>query len=261
MSSLAMVGTGEAIVLNAFIVTGPGPKEMIIRGLGPSLTVTGALADPALDLRSSDGTLILSNDNWRDDPVQEDLILASGLPPTNDLEAAMAVTLNPGSYTVVLRGVLNTTGRGINELYDLSLSSPSRITGMGTRASVLTGSDVLVSGIIMQQGGSILVRVLGPSLVSLAGIVNALANPTLEFRDGNGALLAANNDWQDDPAQAAAIVASGLAPVNSLESALVLTLPSGPYTAIAVGLNNGTGIGYTQIYRLPHSGPVLELTP
>ena len=118
--SRAMVGTGDAIVLNAFIVTGPGPKQVLARGLGPSITgLPAVLADPALDLRSADGTLILSNDNWRDDPVQEALILASGLAPTNNLEAAMVVTLNPGSYTVVLRGVNNTSGRALNEVFDL----------------------------------------------------------------------------------------------------------------------------------------------
>jgi hypothetical protein len=254
------VGTGDAIVLNAFIVTGPGPKEVIARGLGPSLAQFGVLADPALDLRSSDGTLIFTNDNWRDDPGQEALILASGLPPPNGFEAAMVVTLNPGSYTVVLRGVNNTTGRGLGELYDLSLSSPSSLTGMGTRASVLTGKDVLLCGIVMQQGGNILVRVLGPSLAE-AGVATVLADPTLELRDSNGALLIANDNWQDDPAQAAAIQASGLAPSNSAESAIVATLPSGLYTAIAAGKFNTTGIGYVQFYRLPHSGPVLELTP
>lgn len=258
-----LVGTGDAIALNAFIVTGPGPKEVLARGLGPSLAksgVLGVLADPVLDLRSSDGTLILSNDNWRDDPTQEALIKASGLPPPNDLEAAMVVTLNPGSYTVVLRGFNNTTGRGLNEVYDISSSSPSGLTGVGTRASVLTGEDILVSGIVMQQGANILVRVLGPSMVD-AGVAMILANPTLEFRDSNGALLIANDNWQDDPAQAALIQASGLAPANNLESAIVATLPAGLYTAIAAGKFNTTGIGYVQFYRLPHSGPVLELTP
>jgi hypothetical protein len=258
-----LVGTGDAIALNAFIVTGPGPKEVIARGLGPSLAqsgVLGVLADPALDLRSSDGALIATNDNWRDDPAQEALIKASGLPPPNDLEAAMVVTLNPGSYTVVLRGVNNTTGRGLSELYDLSSGSPSSLSGVGTRASVLTGEDILVSGIVMQQGGNILVRVLGPSMAA-AGVANVLANPTLALRDVNGMLLIANNDWQDNAAQRAAIIASGLAPVNSLESAIVATLPPGIYTALAEGLNKGTGIGYVQFYRLPHSGPVLELTP
>ena len=137
-----MVGTGDAIVLNAFIITGPGPKQVIVRGLGPSLTqfgVPGVLADPALDLRSSDGTLILTNDNWRDDPAQEALILASGIPPTNDLEAAIVATLNPGSYTVVLRGVNNGTGRGVSDLHDLSPSASSSLTAIGTRARCADG--------------------------------------------------------------------------------------------------------------------------
>ena len=172
----------------------------------------------------------------------------------------MLVTLNPGSYTAVLRGVNNTTGRALNELYDLSPSSPTSLTGIGTRAHDLAGMDVIISGIVLPQGGNILVRVLGPSMAA-AGIANVLANPTLEFRDGNGQLLISNNDWQDNSAQAAAILASGLAPANNLESAIVATLPSGIYTAIGAGLNNGTGIGYVQFYKLPHSGPVLELTP
>jgi hypothetical protein len=262
LSSRAMVGTGDGIVLNAFIVTGPGPKQVIVRGLGPSLThfgISGVLANPTLDLRSSNGTLIRTNDNWRDDPSQEALIIASGIPPTNDFEAAMVVMLNPGSYTVVLRGANNTTGRGLSDLHDLSPGVSSSITGIGTRADV-TSSDILISGTVLQQGGNILVRVLGPSLTG-AGIANVLANPTLEFRDSNGVLLIANNDWQDDPVQAFTIEASGLAPADSLESAIVATLPPGTYTAIAAGANSGTGIGFVQFYRLPHTGPILELTP
>ncbi len=68
-----------------------------------------------------------------------------------------------------------------------------------------------------------------------------LANPTLELRDSNGALLIANNDWQDDPAQAAELIAAGLAPTNNLESGIAATLPPGPYTALLAGVNNGTG--------------------
>ena len=77
---------------------------------------------------------------------------------------------------------------------------------------------------------------------------NALANPTLELRDANGALLSPNNDWQDNPAQAANITAAGLAPSNNLESAIAATLPPGLYTALLAGLNNGTGIGLVEVY-------------
>jgi hypothetical protein len=216
------------------------------------------LADPALDLRAAGGGLIASNNNWRD--TQEAEIIATGLPPGNDLESAIVASMPPGSFTAVLRGHTGASGRGVNDLYDVSPSGSSALTAVGTRANVLTASDVLVSGIVMPQGGDVLIRVLGPSL-SAAGISGVLADPTLELRDSNGTLLMNNNDWQDDPAQAAAIVAAGLAPNNALESAILASLPLGDYTAIAEGGNDGTGIGYLQFYSLPHSGPELSLTP
>jgi hypothetical protein len=258
LTSREMVGTGDAIMLNAFIITGPDPKRVIVRGLGPSLALPMTLGDPLIELRRSDGTVIAINDNWRSD--QEAEIIATGIPPTNDLEAAIVATLSPGSYTVVLRGVNNTTGNGINDLHDLPPSVSSSLTAIGTRAYVLSGKDVLMSGIVMQQGGDVLVRVLGPSLAE-AGVPTILADPTLELRDGKGALLITNDNWQDNPAQAAAIQATGLAPSNNLESAIFASLPPGAYTAIAAGRNNGIGIGYVQFYSLPHSGPVLKLTP
>jgi hypothetical protein len=95
----------------------------------------------------------------------------------------------------------------------------------------------------------VVVRGLGPSLSSF-GIANTLADPTLELRDENGVLLVADNDWQDDPVQAAEISADGLAPSNTKESAIAATLPPGLYTAILAGLNNGTGVGTVEVYDL-----------
>ena len=92
-------------------------------------------------------------------------------------------------------------------------------------------------------------RGIGPSLAAF-GVPNALANPTLELRDGNGALIRSNNDWQDDPIQAALITAAGLAPTNNLESGIAATLAPGPYTALLAGRNNGTGNGLVEIYNL-----------
>jgi len=259
LSSSAMVGTGDGIVLNAFIITGPDPKRVLVRGLGPSLALPSTLADPALDLRTSTGTLIATNDNWRTD--QEAEIIATGIPPQNDLESAIVETLNAGSYTVVLRGVANTTGHGINDLHDLPATGSSSLTAIGTRANVLTGNDALSSGIVIQSGGGdLLVRVLGPSLTA-AGVSGVLADPELELRDSNGALLMVNDNWRDDPSQEALILASGLAPTNDLEAGLVTNLAPGSYTGVARGRNNTTGIGYIQFYSLPHSGPELKLTP
>ena len=114
-----------------------------------------------------------------------------------------------------------------------------------------TNDDIVIAGFILGGGGvgddRIVVRGLGPSLGAL-GVANALANPKLELRDSDGALVAANNDWQDDPAQAAELTAAGLAPANNLESGLALALPPGLYTALLSGTNNSSGIGLVEVY-------------
>ncbi len=156
--------------MNAALVTGPGARRIIVRGLGPSLPTPTPLADPALELRGS-SILIRSNDNWRSD--QEAEIIATGFAPTNDLEAAMVETIPAGSYTVVLRGVNNATGFGVNDLHDLSGSDPGSISAIGTRAQVLTGNGILASGIQVENGGDMLIRALGPSLTA-AGITGPI---------------------------------------------------------------------------------------
>jgi hypothetical protein len=80
------------------------------------------------------------------------------------------------------------------------------------------------------------------------GITNALANPNLELRDSNGAVVTANNDWQDNAVQAAELTAEGLAPTNDLESGIATALPPGLYTALLSGVNNGTGVGLVEVY-------------
>src|SRR5205814_390723 len=116
-----------------------------------------------------------------------------------------------------------------------------------------TGDDIVIAGFILggnpPQAGDdrIVVRGIGPSLTAF-GVPNALANPTLELRDSNGALLASNNDWQDNPVQAAELTAAGLAPTSNLESGIAATLPPGLYTALLAGLNNGAGIGVVEAY-------------
>ena len=207
------------------------------------------MANPTLDLRDSAGVRILANNNWRDDPAQEVLIEATGIPPTDDLEAAIVQTLAPGSYTVILRGMGMTTGVGLVEIYDLNQGVDSKLANLSTRAFVDTGNNIVIAGFILGGSGNdrIVARGIGPSLADF-GVPNALANPTLELRDSNGALLIANNDWQDDQAQAAELTAAGLAPTNNLESGIATTLPPGAYTALLAGANNGTGVGVVEVY-------------
>ena len=108
---------------------------------------------------------------------------------------------------------------------------------MSTRAFVSTGDNIVIAGFILggnSGGDRIVVRGIGPSLTAF-GVPDVLANPTLELRDSNGALLMSNNDWQDDPAQAAELIAAGLAPTNQLESGIAMMLAPGLYTALLAG--------------------------
>jgi hypothetical protein len=210
------------------------------------------LADPVLELHGPGAFVTVTNDNWRDDPVQEALIIASGIPPSNDLESAIDATLVPGNYTAIVSGKNNTSGVGLVEVYDLSQAVPAKLANISTRAFVSTGSDIVIAGFIL--GGNsgndrIAVRGIGPSLTS-SGVPNALADPVLELRDGNGTLLVSNNDWQDNPVQASELIAAGLAPTNVLESGISKTLPPGTYTALLAGLDNGTGVGLVEVYDL-----------
>jgi subtilisin-like proprotein convertase family protein len=253
LSTRMRVQTGDSVGIGGFIITGSAPKHVLLRAIGPSLTQAGvpnALADPVLELHGPGGFATISNDNWRDDPAQQAAILATGLAPTNNLESAIDTTLSPGAYTAVVRGKNNTSGVGLVEIYDLSLAVAAKLANISTRALVGTGDNIVIAGFTLggQNGdGRIVVRGLGPSLAAL-GMINALANPTLELRDGNGALLMANNDWQENPTQMAELMGAGLAPANVLESAIAATLPPGPYTALLAGLNNGAGIGLVEVY-------------
>jgi hypothetical protein len=182
--------------------------------------------------------------------VQESQILATGIPPTDDLESAIDATLSPGAYTAIVRGNGNTSGVGLVEIYDLGQAGLAKLANISTRAFVSTGDNAVIAGFIL--GGSsgndrIVARGIGPSLTAL-GVPDALADPTLELRDSNGALLIFNNNWQDDPIQASELTAAGLAPTNNLESGIATTLPPGLYTALLAGLNNGTGVGLVEVY-------------
>jgi hypothetical protein len=252
LSTRMRVQTGDNVGIGGFIITGTAPKHVLLRAIGPSLSpgVPNVLADPVLELHGPAGFTTIIDDNWMDDPVQKALILATGIPPTNNLESAIDATLNPGAYTGVVRGKNNGTGVALIEVYDLSPAVLAKLANISTRAFVSTGDDIVIAGFILgNQNGNdrIVVRGIGPSLAAL-GVPNALADPTLELRDSNGAVLIANNNWQDNPAQAAELTAAGLALTNNLESGIAATLSPGLYTALLAGMNNGTGVGLVEVY-------------
>jgi glucose/arabinose dehydrogenase len=254
ISVRSRVGTGNDVMISGFINTATAAKRVILRALGPSLqqaNVPDALADPFLDLHASDGSVISANNNWKDSQQPE--ITNTGLAPSNDLESAIVITLQPGTYTAVIKGQNNTSGVGLLEVYDLDTDVGSRLGNVSGRASVQTGANVLIAGFIVGNNigaAKVVVRALGPSLAQ-AGVAGPLADPTLELRDNNGTLVIGNDNWQDNASQAAQITASGLAPGNAQEAALATSLLPGTYTAIVAGRNGGTGIGLVEVYNIP----------
>ena len=251
------VGTGNDVMISGFIITTGSAKKVILRGLGPSLQQAGVsdpLPDPVLELRANDNSLISTNNNWKENTLeQQQDITNNQLAPSHDLESAIVATLQPGTYTVIIRGQSNGTGVGLLEVYDVDRTTSSRMANISGRATVQTGTNVLISGFIVGQNigaAKVVVRGIGPSLAQ-SGIANPLADPTLEVRDNNGALVIGNDNWQDDANQAAQISASQLAPGNALESAVATSLVPGTYTAIVAGKNGGIGVGLVEVYNLP----------
>jgi sugar lactone lactonase YvrE len=243
--------TGENVLIAGFILLGSEPKKVLIRGIGPSLSgfgIAGPLEDPLLELHDETGATIAANDDWRQ--TQEAEIAATGIPPTDNRESSIVRTLSPGSYTMIERGKGDGTGVGVVEVYDLERERHSSLANISTRGLVGVGSDVMIGGFIIGPGNGarVVLRALGPSL-SAAGISNALADPTLELHDGNGALINGNDNWQQN--QASEIRNTGVAPPNDLESAIVATLPPGSYTAIVAGAAGGRGVGLVELYNLP----------
>ena len=251
ISTRMNVGVNDNVLIGGFIVSGSQSKQLIIRAVGPSLTaagVTGAMANPMLELHDSTGALIASNDNWQTGG-QASQISASGLAPSNALESAIIATLPSGNYTAIVRGVNSTTGIALVEVYELD-STTTRLMNVSARGRVGVNDAVLIGGLIVSgsQPKQLIVRAIGPSLTA-AGVAGALPNPMLELHDSTGALIASNDNWQTG-GQASQISASGLAPSNSLESAIIATFPPGNYTAIVKGVNNTTGVGMVEVYDL-----------
>ena len=257
ISTRLKVQTGDNVLFAGFIITGTDAKNVLIRGIGPSLSnfgVPGALQDPVLEVHAG-ATTLKSNDNWKiDDSTgnsQQAVIEGTGLAPTDARESAISIVLGPGTYTAILRGKNNTTGVGSVELYDLSQTvNFSNVANISSRGFVDTGDNVMIGGFIIGGGdrfGKVLIRAIGPSLTAF-GISNPLPNPMLELHDGSGTVIDSNDDWKSD--NQAAIQATGIPPPNNFESAILTTLPAGNYTAIVKGVGNGTGIGLVEVYNV-----------
>jgi hypothetical protein len=268
ISARGFVQTGDNVMIGGFMVQGTQPKKVIIRAIGPDLTQHGvpdALANPTLELYDGTGALIASNNNWATTIIggiitsnQVPEIQASGYAPGNPLDSAIIADLPAGNYTAVVRGVNNLTGVALSEVYSLSPTSNSVLGNISARSFVQTGDNVMIGGFMVQgtEPKRVIIRAIGPDLTQY-GVPDALANPTLELYDGTGALIASNNNWRNTiiggiitSNQVHEIQASGYAPGDPLDSAIIADLPEGNYTAIVRGVNNLTGVGLVEVYNL-----------
>jgi hypothetical protein len=268
ISTRSFVQTGDNVMIGGFIVQGTGAKRVIIRAIGPELTQYGiadAMADPRLELHNGTGALIGSNDNWQTTVIggiitssQITDIQNSGHAPTAASESAIIANLTPGNYTAIVRGVNNTIGVALVEVYDLSPGTTSLLGNISTRGFVQTGDNVIIGGFVVQGTGAkrVILRAIGPELTQ-HGVPNVLANPTLELHNGSGALIGFNNDWQTTiiggvitSDQVSDIQNSDHVPTAVSESAIIANLPPGNYTAIVRGANNTTGVALVEVYDL-----------
>jgi len=253
ISTRGAVRTGEEMMIAGFVIDGTANKTVVLTGKGPSLTQFGipnALANPTLTLvRQSDQAVIATNDDWGS-AANAAQLQASGFAPSNSLESALLVSLAPGAYTAILSGVGGGTGVGLAEAYEVD--HPEReLINISTRGFAGTGTEVMIGGFIIQGSGpqTVVITGKGPSLVAF-GIANPLANPTLTLvRSSDHAVIATNDDW-GSASNASQIQSSGFAPSNSLESAILITLQPGAYTAIMSGAANGTGVGLVEVYKV-----------
>ncbi|MEY2488786.1 MAG: hypothetical protein QOC70_728 [Verrucomicrobiota bacterium] len=253
ISTRMKVGISDNVLIGGFVIRGTQPKKLILRAMGPSLTgwgIANAMADPVLELHDATGALVTSCNNWTPGSQVAE-IQASGLAPAFSSEAALIVTLLPGNYTAVVSGYGGGQGIGLVEAYEND-SNTTRLINVSTRGRVGIGDEAMIGGFIVQGSSAkrVIVRAIGPSLGSGPNpIAGALADPTLELHDGNGTELAVNDDWTNS-SQAGEIAATGLPPVNNLESAIVATLGSGNYTAIVRGFDATSGVGLVEVYDL-----------
>lgn len=253
ISTRMTVGTGQNVLIGGFIITGSQPKTLILRAIGPSLIgagVTGVLQDPMLELHDSVGAVMASNNDWRDG-AQASQIQQIGLAPANSRESAILVTLQPGSYTVVVSSFQNGSGNGLVEAYEID-STSSRLVNISTRGRVGTVNEPMIGGLISQGGTpkKVIIRALGPSLgTGSNAVAGALADPVLELRDASGNLVAVNDDWSLGP-QVSTILATSVPPTNPLESAIVVTLEAGNYTAIVRGVDGTSGVALVEVFDL-----------
>ena len=267
ISTRARVGTGDAVTIAGFVISGQESKPVLIRAIGPtlgSLGVSTALTQPKLELfRSGNNTPIATNIGWTTAGNTSAVTAATLQAGAFALGATAAdsvilTTLAPGAYTAVISSANNTPGVALAEVYDLSApAAGQKLFNISTRASTGAGDSTLIAGIVVSGTvpKRVLIRGIGPTLTALFGVPGALAQPQLSVIKDN-VTVASNSGWStsaDAAAIAAATAQVGAFALGaaSADAAMIVSLAPGNYSAQVVGANGTAGIAIIEIYELP----------
>jgi len=265
VSSRVQVGTGGNVLIAGFAIGGSGGsgKQVLIRGDGPTLAtfgVTGVLAQPVLSVYDSNNNLVAANTGWSTNANAGQIAAAAASTgafalASGSADSALLLTLPPGAFTAQVSGLNGTTGVGLAEVYEVSNSDAYPVVNVSSRAQVGTGASILIAGFVVQgtQSATLLVRGVGPTL-STFGVTGVLAQPVLSVLNSSGTVVASNTGWSTNPNAAQIAAATNgytfALPANSADSALLLTLPPGSYTAQISGANGTTGVALAEVYKI-----------
>jgi hypothetical protein len=267
ISCRSTVGTGANILIAGFAIGGAGTtgtESLLIRGSGPALAafgVSGTLPDPELSLFSG-SDMIGSNSGWAGNSGIASTAAAVGAfawSDTSSHDAALLQSLGDGPYTAQIAGESGDTGVALAEVYDATPAgsytpTTPRIVNVSARVQVGTGANILIAGFAI--GGStsktVLIRASGPALVPF-GVTGTLPDPELQLYSGS-TVLQSNSAWGGNPqiaSAASSVGAFGWSSAASKDSAILVTLPPGPYTAQVSGASGDTGIALVEVYEVP----------
>jgi hypothetical protein len=267
ISCRAQVGTGGNILIAGFVVGGQGTsgsEPLLVRGSGPALAafgVGGTLSDPQLQLYSGN-TVLGTNNGWAGDTQISAAAAAVGAfawSSTTSHDSALLSSLATGPYTAQISGQSGDTGVALVEVYDATPAgtytpTSPRLINISTRVQVGSGGGILIAGFVI--GGSsaktVLIRASGPALAAF-GVGGTLPDPQLGLYSGS-TLLDSNNGWGGDSSissTAASVGAFGWSSSTSKDSAILVTLPPGAYTAQIAGASGDTGVALIEVYEVP----------
>jgi cyclophilin family peptidyl-prolyl cis-trans isomerase len=238
-----------------------GPAPLLVRGVGPTLTqfgVTDALADPIISVFQNRNT-IATNDNWDGNAQvaeRSTQVGAFAFNANTSLDSALALTSNPGAYTLQISGAGGSTGTALAEIYDVTpnagiTDATPRLINASARAQV-GASNFLIAGFVIggTRATTVLIRAVGPTL-GVFGVAGALADPKLQLYNATS-LVREDDNWGGDPQLAAAASSVGAFNLDSAskDSVILVTLPPGAYTALVSGVGGSEGVALVELYEL-----------